>query len=183
MRIAINGFGRVGRCILRAAMQREDCRALQFVALNELASPEAILYLTQYDSTHGRFPGSISLAERQLLVQNGDCKHKLLISAEQDARRLKWKAQGIELVMECSGSITTQSDAMAHIEAGARRVLLSNPGESKIPAYVCGVNDGDIRAAQRVVSAASCTSNALIPVLQVLHENFGIQNGVITTVH
>ncbi|MBT8140089.1 MAG: erythrose-4-phosphate dehydrogenase [Gammaproteobacteria bacterium] len=183
MRIAINGFGRVGRCVLRAAVQRADCHALQFVALNELASPDSILYLTQYDSTHGRFPGSVVLDTQQLVVQSGDCEHRLQISATQRADQLEWKRQRIELVMECTGSITTQEAAQQHLNAGAQRVLLSNPGESTIPAYVCGVNDSSLHAEQPIVSAASCTSNALVPVLHVLQEHFGIANGVITTVH
>ncbi|MGB5325630.1 MAG: glyceraldehyde 3-phosphate dehydrogenase NAD-binding domain-containing protein [Pseudomonadales bacterium] len=184
MRVAINGFGRIGRCALRAALAREDCAVLDFVAINELAPPRSIHYLTSYDSTHGRFPGSVQLDGECLVVTASTGRqHRLSLSAEPQPQRLGWRALNVDLVLECSGQITDAASARAHIAAGAQRVLLSNPGEAPIPAIVCGVNSSDLNVSETVVSAASCTSNALIPVLQVLHRQFGIDNGIITTVH
>lgn len=183
MRLAINGFGRIGRCLLRAAMGRDDCAALEFVAVNELAPPEAVHYLAAHDSTHGRFPGGVELSGNALRVSGQGREHKLLLSAEPRAAQLRWREHKVELVLECSGTLTDMASASAHLDAGAGRVLLSNPGEAPIPAIVCGVNEQQLQASDRIVSAASCTSNALIPVLSVLQRSFGIENGIVTTVH
>ena len=191
MRLAINGYGRVGRCLLRAWHERDDTQSLSMVAINELASHDAIAYLTQYDSTHGRFPADVSCdlnnagshsahaAEHQLLID--DTAIDLLQQADQS--QLPWQALDIDLVMECTGKITTAVEAKKHIESGAKRVLLSNPGEALIPALVYGVNHHSINTEQNILSAASCTSNALVPVLSVLDNAFGVENGVVTTIH
>ena len=195
MRLAINGYGRVGRCLLRAWHERQDTQSLTMVAINELASDDAIAYLTEYDSTHGRFPADIScthktavnvakghagnVAEQQLFIDTT----AIDLLQQADHAQLPWQALGIDLVMECTGQITTAVDAQKHIDAGAKNVLLSNPGEALIPALVYGVNHQQINADQSILSAASCTSNALVPVLSVLDKAFGVENGVVTTIH
>jgi len=183
MRVAINGYGRIGRCVLRAAMERDDCAALEFVAINELAAPESLHYLTRYDSTHGRFPGTVELESGHLALSSGNRHVKPALLAEADPAALPWQQLQIDMVLECSGQVTTALQAQAHLDAGAGHVLLSNPGESGIPVIVCGVNLALLDTSPPLASAASCTSNALIPVLHVLHEAFGISNGVITTIH
>jgi len=167
--------------------ERDDCGALELVAINELASPNEIAYLTQYDSTHGRFGGEISVVEKsrraQLQIKTATANHKVNVLGEADASQLPWADLGIELVLECTGGIHTEQAAWAHVEAGANRVLLSNPGEPPIQAVVYGINHEQITTNQPILSAASCTSNALIPALAIIDEAFGISSGVITTIH
>lgn len=196
MRLAINGYGRVGRCLLRAWHERDDTQSLSMVVINELASHDAIAYLTQYDSTHGRFPADVSCAvksggshadnaaEQQLLIDKAGINEIAIDLLQQaDQSQLPWQALDIDLVMECTGKITTAVEAKKHIDSGAKRVLLSNPGEALIPALVYGVNHHAINEEQNILSAASCTSNALVPVLSVLDNAFGVENGVVTTIH
>jgi len=183
MRLAINGYGRIGRCVLRAASQREDCNALDFVAINELASAESLAYLTRYDSTHGRFPGRVELANDYLAVEAASNSYSIKILSQQTLRHSVWKECNVDLVLDCSGAFTSLNLAEKHIDAGARQVLLSYPGAADIPAVVYGVNHNVISHEQTVVSAASCTSNALAPVVSELDTAFGIESGVITTVH
>ncbi|MBT5923694.1 MAG: erythrose-4-phosphate dehydrogenase [Cellvibrionales bacterium] len=191
MRLAINGYGRVGRCLLRAWHEREDTQSLSMVAINELASHDAIAYLTQYDSTHGRFPADVSCDVKNQASHTGSsAEQQLLINSigidllqQADQSQLPWQALDIDLVMECTGKITTVVEAKKHIDSGAKRVLLSNPGEALIPALVYGVNHQPVNTEQRILSAASCTSNALVPVLSVLDKTFGVENGVVTTIH
>lgn len=183
MRVAINGYGRIGRSILRAAMLRKDCAKLEFVAINELASPDAIDYLTQYDSTHGRFPGQVILQSGHLLLKTHFAKVNAEIFNQSDSSLLPWKERVIDLVLECSGGQGNLSSAAQHLTAGANRVLLSQPGEADIPAIVYGVNHTSLDANAEIVSAASCTSNALISCISVIQQEFGIENGVITTIH
>jgi glyceraldehyde-3-phosphate dehydrogenase type I len=188
MRIAINGYGRVGRCVLRAFFERqqsssEQVAGLSVVAINEIADAEQIAYLTRYDSTHGRFPAKVSCqatADATLLCIN-DTTIDLL--QQPDIACLPWQTSAIDLVMECTGAVTTLTQAQQHINSGAQRVLLSNPGEGDIPALVYGVNHQQDYNNETVISAASCTSNALIPVLSVLNSAFGVANGVVTTIH
>lgn len=207
MRIAINGFGRIGRCVLRAAFERgllsssaplDGKPELQLVAINELADPDTIAYLTQYDSTHGRFPAQIrvdnasllidSLAEKNNASETASQRVKLLASA--DVSKDLWRDQAIDWVLDCTGELKTLSQASKHIEAGAAAVLLSNPGEPEIPAIVYGVNHDQVlqtikldQGSPKIISAASCTSNALIPAIAVLDQALGLVSGVITTIH
>mgnify|MGYP001469589564 CR=1 FL=1 len=185
MRLAINGYGRIGRCVLRAWHERNDTSDLAIIAINELADHDAIAYLTEYDSTHGRFPGVIdcissgSEDHQQLIIDH----HSVSLYRQKDPALLPWQSLGIDLVMECSGQVNTLSEAKKHCRAGAKKVLLSNPGETSIPAIVFGVNQHIISNNDLILSAASCTSNALIPVLSTLDQSFGVANGVITTIH
>lgn len=185
MRLAINGYGRIGRCVLRAWHERDDTSDLTIVAINELANHDAIAYLTEYDSTHGRFPGTVDgishdgANDQQLKID----KDLIGLYQQSDSVSLPWQSLDIDLVMECSGQVNTLSAAEKHCRAGAKKVLLSNPGEANIPAIVFGVNQHIITRDDVVLSAASCTSNALIPVLSTLDHAFGVANGVITTIH
>ena len=179
MRLAINGYGRIGRCVLRACYERGLQQQLAIVAINELASAEALTYLTRYDTTHGRFPHALECDGETLRVDADPIR----LCASTDAGQLPWSELAIDLVLECTGQLVTQQAAAAHLRAGAGQVLLSNPGESAIPALVYGVNHHTAPADATILSAASCTSNALSPVLAVLDSAFGIHSGVVTTLH
>ena len=183
-RIAINGYGRIGQSVLRALIERQLHQpgesALLPVAINELSDLDTIAYLTRYDTTHGRFPGQVETAAGQLLV-NGS---PITVLNEPEPQRLPWGELGIDLVLECSGSFKDRAGAELHLQAGAGRLLFSQPAESDVDAtIVCGINDAELNAGQRIVSAASCTTNCLVPVLTVLDEALGIEHGVTTTIH
>ena len=183
-RIAINGYGRIGQSVLRALIERQSHQpsetALLPVAINELSDLATIAYLTRYDTTHGRFPGKVETAAGQLLV-NGS---PITVLNEPEPQRLPWGELGIDLVLECSGSFRNRAGAELHLQAGAGRLLFSQPAESDVDAtIVCGINDAELNAGQRIVSAASCTTNCLVPVLTVLDEALGIEHGVTTTIH
>ena len=208
MRIAINGFGRIGRCVLRAAFERgllsasarpaNGQRDLQLLAINELADPNTIAYLTQYDSTHGRFPAQLSVEKGSLVIESQSNNASATKTASQRIKLLTqaevspdlWRDQNIDWVLDCTGELRTLSHASAHVEAGAAAVLLSNPGESEIPAIIYGVNHDQVLhqnksgdGKPKIVSAGSCTSNALIPAIAVLDKALGLVSGVITTIH
>ncbi len=183
-RIAINGYGRIGQCVLRALMERQatqpDAPRLEVVAINELSDLATITYLTRYDTTHGRFPGQVTAERGHLRVND----HAIRVLSEADPSRLPWGELGIDLVLECSGSFKDRATAERHLAAGAGRLLFSQPAENDVDAtIVCGINDATLAAEHRVVSAASCTTNCLVPVLTVLDRALGIEHGVTTTVH
>ncbi|EPC00245.1 glyceraldehyde-3-phosphate dehydrogenase [Litchfieldella anticariensis FP35 = DSM 16096] len=182
-RIAINGYGRIGQCVLRALMERAPHMAapeLQVVAINELSDLDTIAYLTRYDTTHGRFPGRVETEGSRLIV-NGQA---IEILSESDPERLPWRELGIDLVLECSGSFKDRATATRHLDAGAERLLFSQPAESDVDAtIVCGINETSLAPHHRIVSAASCTTNCLIPVLTVLDNALGVEHGVTTTIH
>ena len=176
IRVAINGFGRIGRCILRAGWS--DPR-FEFVHINDLASDEMLAHLLEFDSVHGRFPikplvveGGIELGGRRVTT-----------SAERDPSRLPWAASRIDVVLECTGMFTKRSAAQAHLDAGARRVIISAPGSDEDATICMGVNDDILRPEHRVLSNASCTTNCLAPVASVLDDAFGITAGLMTTIH
>ena len=176
--LAINGFGRIGRSVFRAIYERELTHSLQVVAINELADLETIRYLARYDSTHGKFPGDILAGGEQLLV-NG---HTVEVSHVEALDKLRWN--GIDVVLECSGTFDERALAERHLAAGAKRVLFSQPATPDVDAtIVCGVNEADLKAEHTIVSAASCTTNCVVPVLDILHRHLGIEAGVITTIH
>ena len=181
-RIAINGFGRIGRSILRALYESTDYPSLQIVAINDLANIETLAHLTRYDSTHGRFLGTVEVekASGDLLV-SGD---RIAVSQISDLSALPWRGLAVDLVMECSGAFTDRAQAECHLEAGARRVLFSQPAESDVDAtLVYGINHEQLSAEARIVSNASCTTNCIVPVLKALDQSFGLLSGVITTIH
>ncbi|MCE8051952.1 type I glyceraldehyde-3-phosphate dehydrogenase [Billgrantia desiderata] len=183
-RIAINGYGRIGQCVLRALLERQlnrsGAQALEVIAINELSDLDTIAYLTRYDTTHGRFPGQVATDGNRMIVDGAP----ITILTEPEPSRLPWAELGIDLVLECSGSFKDRTTAEAHLAAGAGRLLFSQPAESDVDAtIVCGINDAELTAEHRIVSAASCTTNCLVPVLTVLDRALGIEHGVTTTVH
>lgn len=180
LRLAINGYGRIGRCVLRALYETGLRQQMQIVAINEPAEPAAIAYLTQYDSTHGRFPGNVRHEQKHLYV-NAD---KITLLNHADMAKLDWRSHNVDVVLECSGAYSARADAEKHLQAGARRVLFSQPADHDIDAaIVLGVNDGCLSSSMSVVSCASCTTNAIVPVIDLLDRHFGVVNGVITTIH
>lgn len=178
-RVAINGYGRIGQCVLRALVERNDPE-LEVVAINELSGLDTITYLTRYDTTHGRFPGEVSSADGQLIID----RRPIRVLSEANPDALPWRELQIDLVLECSGSFKDRATAERHLASGARRLLFSQPAESDVDAtIVTGINDASLHGNARIVSAASCTTNCLIPVLTVLDEALGIEHGVTTTIH
>lgn len=179
-RIAINGYGRIGRCVLRAFYESADYADLRIVAINDLADARTLAHLTRYDSTHGRFLGSVEESARQLLI-NGD---SIQLFQQENHRQLDWGALGVDLVMECSGAFTDRAGAQVHLDQGAGRVLFSQPAESDVDnTIVWGVNHTSLSAEQKILSNASCTTNCIVPVLDILDQSLGIKSGVITTIH
>ena len=178
VRIAINGFGRIGRNILRAIHEsgRTD---LTVVALNDLGDVETNAHLLRYDSVHGRFPGAVEVADGAIDIGAGPIQ----VLSERDPAKLPWADLGIDVALECTGIFTAREKAAAHLEAGARAVLISAPGTDSDLTVVYGVNHRALTAEHRVVSNASCTTNCLAPVASVLHEAIGIESGFMTTVH
>jgi glyceraldehyde 3-phosphate dehydrogenase len=175
IRIGINGFGRIGRLAFRRACSVAD---VEVVAINDLIDVEYLAYMLRYDSTHGRFQGEVAVENGQLVV-NGKA---IRITAERDPGNLNWGAVGAEYVLESTGFFLTDESARAHINAGARRVVMSAPSKDATPMFVIGVNHSSY-AGQDIVSNASCTTNCLAPMAKVVHDNFGIVSGLMTTVH
>ncbi|RYF16113.1 MAG: type I glyceraldehyde-3-phosphate dehydrogenase, partial [Flavobacteriales bacterium] len=172
----INGFGRIGRLVFRAAIKR----GLDIVAINDLIEPDYMAYMLKYDSTHGRFDGTVEVKDGNLVV-NGKT---IRITAEKDPANLKWDEVGVEIVIESTGLFLTRVDAEKHISAGAKKVVFSAPAkDADIPTYVMGVNHDKLTADQTIVSNASCTTNCLAPIAKVLNDNFGIVEGLMSTIH
>ena len=181
MRFAINGFGRVGRSLLRVYRAREDARAvLELAAINEIADADTVVHLARYDSNYGRYPGRIARPGDLLAIDQS----LVPLSHVRDVAALPWRELNIDLVFECTGAFTDRATAEGHLDAGADRVLFSQPAESDVDAtIVFGVNAGELASDMRVVSAASCTTNAVVPVLDTLSRAFGIEAATITTIH
>ena len=175
IRVGINGFGRIGRLAFRRAVSLPD---VEVVGINDLIDVEYLAYMLRYDSTHGRFQGDVGVENGQLVV-NGKA---IRITAERDPNNLNWGAVGADYVLESTGFFLTDESARAHINAGAKRVVMSAPSKDDTPIFVMGVNHKTY-AGQPIVSNASCTTNCLAPMAKVLHDNFGIVNGLMTTVH
>jgi len=177
-RVAINGFGRIGRLTLRAFLEagRKD---LDFVALNDLGSAEMNAHLLEFDSVHGRFPGKVSAANGHLKADG----HDLAVLSESAPEKLPWRDLGVDIVMECTGRFTNRAAAAKHLDAGAKRVLVSAPCTNADLTVVYGVNDEKLTQEHHVVSNASCTTNCLAPVASVLHKTVGIRHGYMTTIH
>lgn len=180
-RLAINGYGRIGRCVLRALHERDDLPALNVVAINDLTDARTLAHLTRYDSTHGRFPGKVGLLGEDVLQLNDTAVQILQVSSVDD---LPWQAMNIDLVLECSGQLSDRAAGERHLAAGAKRMLFSQPASHDVDAtIVYGINDGDLQASHRIISAASCTTNCVVPVIKCLDDAFGLEYGVITTIH
>ncbi len=175
IKVGINGFGRIGRFVFRAAQTRDD---IEIVGINDLINVEYMAYMLKYDSTHGRFDGTVEVLDGNLIV-NGK---KVRVSAERNPEDLKWDAIGAEVVVESTGLFLTDETARKHIKAGAKKVVLSAPSKDDTPMFVMGVNHNDYNG-QDIVSNASCTTNCLAPVAKVLNDHWGIKDGLMTTVH
>jgi glyceraldehyde 3-phosphate dehydrogenase len=180
IKVAINGYGRIGRNILRALYESNRTGEIQVVAINDLGNAETNAHLTQYDTAHGRFPGTVS-AEDGHLVVNGD---KIKVFAERDPAKLPWGEYGVDVVLECTGLFTSKAKAGAHLAGGAKKVIISAPGDKDVDGtFVYGVNHDGLRASHQVISNASCTTNCLAPLAKVLHAEIGIVHGLMTTIH
>ena len=180
LRVAINGYGRIGQCVLRALYESGYRQSMQIVAINELADAETIAYLTRYDTTHGPFRGEVSLRNGQLLV-NGD---SITLVREPDPTKLPWARIGVDLVLECTGSFSDRETAQGHINSGATKVLFSQPAEASVDqTVVFGINHKALKPDFTIVSNASCTTNCIVPIIKILDDELGIERGVITTIH
>jgi len=180
IKVAINGYGRIGRNILRAHYEDGKKHDLAIVALNDLGSPETNAHLTRYDTVHGKFPGHIDV-EGDALIVDGD---RIKVFAQRDPGQLPWAELGVDVVLECTGLFTSKAKASAHLKGGAKKVLISAPGGKDVDAtIVYGVNHGMLKASHTVVSNASCTTNCLAPLVKPLHDKIGVVNGLMTTIH
>ncbi|OWT61838.1 type I glyceraldehyde-3-phosphate dehydrogenase [Candidimonas nitroreducens] len=180
IRVAINGYGRIGRNILRAHYEDGKKHDIEIVAINDLGDPKTNAHLTQYDTAHGRFPGKVSV-DGEYMVVNGD---KIRVLANRNPAELPWGELGVDVVLECTGFFATKEKAGAHLKGGAKKVIISAPGGKDVDAtIVYGVNHGVLKASDTVISNASCTTNCLAPLVQPLHQKLGILSGLMTTVH
>jgi len=175
LKIGINGFGRIGRLVFRESTKRDG---VEVVAINDLLDVEHLAYLLKYDSVHGKFDGTIEVKDGHLVVNGKTVR----ITAERDPKNLKWDAVGAEIVAECTGIFTNLEKAQYHIDGGAKKVVISAPS-ADAPMFVMGVNHHEAKASDKIVSNASCTTNCLAPIAKVLNDNFGINGGLMTTVH
>jgi glyceraldehyde 3-phosphate dehydrogenase (phosphorylating) len=180
IRVAINGYGRIGRNIVRAHYEGGKRHDIQFVALNDLGDAKTNAHLTKYDTAHGKFPGTVTV-EGDNLVVNGD---KIRVCAQRNPAELPWKDLKIDVVLECTGLFNSKAKTVGHIEAGAKKVIISAPGDKDVDATVVyGVNDQVLKASHTVISNASCTTNCLAPMAKALHDRIGLVSGLMTTIH
>ena len=177
-KVAINGFGRIGRLVARAILERPDC-GLELVSVNDLADAKANAWLFKRDSVHGKFPGEVTTDGSDIVVDG----KRIHVTAEKDPAKLPHRDQGVELALECTGFFTDRESAQKHIDAGAKRVLISAPAKGVDLTVVYGVNDDKLTADHKIVSNASCTTNCLAPVAKVLNDALGIERGLMTTIH
>ncbi len=175
IKIGINGFGRIGRIVFRAAQKRDD---IEVVGINDLIDVEYMAYMLKYDSTHGRFDGTVEVKDGKLVVNGKEIR----VTSERDPANLKWNEIGVDIAVEATGLFLDDATARKHIEAGAKKVVLTGPSKDNTPMFVNGVNF-NAYAGQDIVSNASCTTNCLAPLARVIHETFGIKEGLMTTVH
>lgn len=180
IKVAINGYGRIGRNVLRALYETGRNDAIKIVGINAMADAECVAHLTTYDTTHGRFAADVAVQGTDLLV-NADL---IRLTSSRDPSLLPWKELGVDVVLECTGKFKSKHRSQKHINAGAKKVLISAPGNEDVDAtIVYGVNDSILKSEDAIVSNASCTTNCLVPVVKVLHDTIGVQSGLITTVH
>ena len=179
VRVAINGYGRIGRCILRAIFEEKRHEQFEVVAINDMSGMEITKHLTQYDTTHGRFNANIRSEGNQLFVD----EHPILVTSNRDPASLPWEEMGVDLVFECTGRFTKREDAALHLKAGAKKVLISAPGKEVDATIVYGVNNDALKPEHTIVSNASCTTNCLAPIVKPLHDTIGIEQGLVNTIH
>jgi glyceraldehyde 3-phosphate dehydrogenase len=175
LRLGINGFGRIGRIVFRATLERGN---VEVVAINDLVDVEQLAYLLKYDSVHGRYGGTIEIKDGHLVIDGVQVR----VTSERDPKNLKWDEVDVDVVADCTGIFTDLDNAQAHIDAGAKKVVISAPSKTA-PMFVMGVNDNQLTADHKIVSNASCTTNCLAPMAKLLDENFGIEEALMTTVH
>ena len=178
IRVAINGFGRIGRLVMRAALEHAS-REMEIVGINDLGPVETNAHLLRYDSVHGRFGGEVTTGENWMDAGRG----KIRVTAERDPAKLPWKELGVDVALECTGIFTKREQAAKHLEAGAKKVIISAPADGADFTVVMGVNHDELSAKHQVISNASCTTNCLAPVAYVLHQGIGIHRGYMTTIH
>ncbi|NAW67521.1 erythrose-4-phosphate dehydrogenase [Photobacterium halotolerans] len=184
LRVAINGFGRIGRSVLRALYESGKHHQIKVVAVNELAQPEAMAHLLQYDSSHGRFGRKVSHDQEHLFIANGQSEDAIRILHLNDIQLLPWRDLEVDIVLDCTGVYGSRADGEAHIQAGAKKVLFSHPAANDIDnTIIFGVNQDSLSPQDRIVSNGSCTTNCIVPVIKVLDDAFGIESGTITTIH
>jgi glyceraldehyde 3-phosphate dehydrogenase len=180
IKVAINGFGRIGRMVLRAHYESSKQHGLQFVAINDLGDANTNAHLLKYDTAHGKFPGSVRVDGDSLVVNND----RIRVVAERDPAKLPWRQLGVDLVLECTGLFTSKAKAGAHLQAGARKVIISAPGEKDVDrTVVFGVNHKALKESDTVISNASCTTNCLAPLVKALDDRIGVVSGLMTTIH
>jgi len=180
IKVAINGYGRIGRNVLRAHYEGGKKHDIQIVAINDLGDPKTNAHLTKYDTAHGPFPGTVTV-DGDYMVVNGD---KIRVLATRNPAELPWGELGVDVVMECTGFFTTKEKASAHLKGGAKKVIISAPGGKDVDATVVfGVNDKTLKASDTVISNASCTTNCLAPLVKPLHDKLGVESGLMTTIH
>jgi glyceraldehyde 3-phosphate dehydrogenase len=180
VKVGINGYGRIGRNVLRALYENARQGDIQIVAINDLCDPQSNAHLTQYDTAHGKFPGKVHV-DGDCIVVNGD---RIKVTAQRDPAQIPWGAMGADMVLECTGFFTTKADAGKHLHGGAKKVVISAPGGKDVDAtIVYGVNHQVLKASHTVISNASCTTNCLAPLAKVLNDGIGIQHGLMTTIH
>ena len=180
VKVGINGYGRIGRNVLRALYESGRQQEIQIVGINDLCDAQSNAHLTQYDTAHGKFPGKVSVEGDSMLV-NGD---RIKVTAQRDPAQIPWAAMGAEYVLECTGFFTTKADAGKHLAGGAKKVVISAPGGKDVDATVVyGVNHNVLKSTHTVISNASCTTNCLAPLAKVLNDGIGIQSGLMTTIH
>ena len=180
IKVGINGYGRIGRNVLRALYEAKRTGELQIVALNDLGDAKTNAHLTRFDTAHGKFPGKVSV-DADAMVVDGD---RIKVLAQRNPAELPWGGLGVDVVLECTGLFTTKERASAHLKGGAKKVIISAPGGKDVDAtIVYGVNDTTLKAAHTVISNASCTTNCLVPLVKPLHDKIGVLNGLMTTVH
>ena len=184
LRIAINGFGRIGRNVLRAWMENGCWPEFELVAINDIADGEMLAHLLRFDSTHGRFAGHVTLAGDMLSVDSLGLRRKIHLLQQPDPEQLPWAALQIDLVLECTGLFRSREGASKHLHAGAKRVIVgAAPFDTVDAAIVCGVNEHELHASHRVISSVSCTTQALVPLVKILDDAFGIESGLMTEIH
>ena len=180
IRVAINGYGRIGRNVLRAFYEGGKKQDIQIVAINDLGNAQSNAHLTRYDTAHGKFPGTVEV-DGEFMIVNGD---KIKVFAQRDPAQIPWGELNVDVVLECTGFFTTKEKASAHLKGGAKKVIISAPGGKDVDATVVfGVNQNVLKATDTVISNASCTTNCLAPLVKPLHDKIGLENGLMTTVH
>jgi glyceraldehyde 3-phosphate dehydrogenase len=180
IKVAINGYGRIGRNVLRAFYEGGKKQDIEIVAINDLGKPESNAHLTRFDTTHGRFPGTVAV-EGDYMIVNGD---KIRVFAQRNPAEIPWAELGVDVVLECTGFFTTKEKASAHLKGGAKKVIISAPGGKDVDAtIVYGVNQDVLKASDTVISNASCTTNCLAPLVKPLNDAIGLESGLMTTVH